>query len=218
VGNHFHRWKPPKQWVVVVVYYHTEVARHIDMAQQAQIMYHIQKNNLNQIYSMLVHILGAVSHNTVGKVEEVHWVTEMVAGGDWEDNSEKEHKVAPLDGDLVKVAFEVDFRMNVVAVVEIDEVRMNVVAVVEVDEVRMNEVMAESTEDEESADIVDAEVPLVEDVTAELKAVGIADFGFPEIEWVVVSMDLSEEQLGLGSERIDLEVDLEVANPVEEVH
>jgi hypothetical protein len=197
----------------VVVYYHTEVARHIDMAQQAQIMYHIQKNNLNQIYSMLVHILGAVSHNTVGKVEEVHWVTEMVAGGDWEDNSEKEHKVAPLDGDLVKVAFEVDFRMNVVAVVEVDEVRMNVVAVVEVDEV-----MAESTEDEGSADIVDAEVPLVEDVTAELKAVGIADLGFPEIEWVVVSMDLSEEQLGLGSERIDLEVDLEVANPVEEVH
>lgn len=200
MGNHFHRWKPPKQWVVVVVYYHTEVARHIDMAQQAQIMYHIQKNNLNQIYSMLVHILGAVSHNTVGKVEEVHWVTEMVAGGDWEDNSEKEHKVAPLDGDLVKVAFEVDFRMNVVAVVEVDEV------------------MAESTEDEGSADIVDAEVPLVEDVTAELKAVGIADLGFPEIEWVVVSMDLSEEQLGLGSERIDLEVDLEVANPVEEVH
>lgn len=184
----------------MVVYYHTEVARHIDMAQQAQIMYHIQKNNLNQIYSMLVHILGAVSHNTVGKVEEVHWVTEMVAGGDWEDNSEKEHKVAPLDGDLVKVAFEVDFRMNVVAVVEVDEV------------------MAESTEDEGSADIVDAEVPLVEDVTAELKAVGIADLGFPEIEWVVVSMDLSEEQLGLGSERIDLEVDLEVANPVEEVH
>jgi hypothetical protein len=176
-------------------------------------MYHIQKNNLNQIYSMLVHILGAVSHNTVGKVEEVHWVTEMVAGGDWEDNSEKEHKVAPLDGDLVKVAFEVDFRMNVVAVVEVDEVRMNEVAVVEVDEV-----MAESTEDEGSADIVDAEVPLVEDVTAELKAVGIADLGFPETEWVVVSIDLSEEQLGLGSERIDLEVDLEVANPVEEVH
>jgi len=31
-------------------------------------------------------------------------------------------------------------------------------------------------------------------------------------------MDLSEVQLGLGSERIDLEVELEVANPVEEVH
>ncbi|MCI05147.1 hypothetical protein A2U01_0026197 [Trifolium medium] len=67
--------------------------------------------------------------------------------------------------------------MNVVAVVEVDEVRMNAVAVVEVDEV-----MAESTEDEVSADIVDAEVPLVEDVAAEIKAVGIADLGFPEIE------------------------------------
>jgi hypothetical protein len=31
-------------------------------------------------------------------------------------------------------------------------------------------------------------------------------------------MDLSEVQLGLGSERIDFEVEQEVGNPVEEVH
>lgn len=165
-------------------------------------MYHIQKSNSHQVYSMVVHILVAVFHRTVGKVEEVHWVAEMVAGGDWEDKSEKEHKVVPLDGDPWKIAVEVDFRMNAVAVVEVDEA------------------VAESIDDEGSADIVDAEVPLVEDVAAELKAIGIADLEFPEIEQVVASMDLSEEQLGLGlgSESIDLEVEPEVANFVEEVH
>lgn len=181
----------------MVVYHHTELIRHIDMAQQARIMYHIQKSNLHQVYSLVVHSLGAVSHRTVVKVG-VRWVAEMVAGGDWEDNSEKEHKMVPLDGDLVKIAVEVDFRMNVVAAVEVDEVQ------------------AESTEDEESADIVDAEALLVEDVAAEIKPVGIADLRFPEIEQEVASMDLSEEQLGLESERTDLEVELDVANPVEE--
>lgn len=161
-------------------------------------MYHIQKSNSHQVYSMVVHILVAVFHRIAGKVEEVHWVAEMVAGGDWEDKSEKEHKIVPLDGDPWKIAVEVDFRMNVVAVVEVDEV------------------VAESIEDEGSADIVDVEVPLVEDVAAELKAVGIADLVFPEIEQVVASMDLSEEQLGMGSESIDLEVELEVAKFVEE--
>jgi hypothetical protein len=167
-------------------------------------MYHIQKSNSHQVYSMVVHILVAVFHRTVGKVEEVRWVAEMVAGGDWEDKSEKEHKVVPLDGDPWKIAVEVDFRMNAVAVVEVDEA------------------VTESIDDEGSADIVDAEVPLVEDVAAELKAVGIADLEFPGIEQVMASMDLSEEQLGLGSESIDLEVELEVANfvegEVEEVH
>jgi hypothetical protein len=162
-------------------------------------MYHIQKSNSHQVYSMVVHILVAVFHRTVGKVEEVRWVAEMVAGGDWEDKSEKEHNVVPLDGDPWKIAVEVDFQMNAVAVVVVDEA------------------VAESIDDEGSADIVDAEVPLVEDVAAELKAVGIADLEFPEIEQVVASMDLSEEQLGLGSESIDLEVELEVANFVEEV-
>lgn len=149
---------------------------------------------------MVVHILVAVFHRTVGEVEEVRWVAEMVAGGDWEDKSEKEHKVVPLDGDPWKIAVEVDFQMNVVAVVEVDEA------------------VAESIDDEGSVDIVDAEVPLVEDVAAESKAVGIADLEFPEIEQVVASMDLSEEQLGLGegSESIGLEVELEVANFVEE--
>ena len=83
--------------------------------------------------------------------------------------------------------------------------------------VEIDEVLAESTENEGSAGIVDAAVPLVEDVTAELKAVGIADLGCPENEQVVASMDLSEEQLGLGSERIDLEVELEMVNRVDEV-
>jgi hypothetical protein len=69
-----------------------------------------------------------------------------------------------------------------------------------------------------SAGIVDATSPLVEDVAAELKEVGIADLGFPENEQVVASMDLSEEQLGLGSEGVDLEIELEVVNRVEEVH
>lgn len=198
-GNHFHHSKPLKQWVVVVVYRHTEVMHHNDMAQQARIMYHIQKNNLSWIDSVVVHILGVVSHRTVGKEEEVHWVAEMVVAGDWEDNSEKEHKVVPLHGgDLVKIVVEVEFQVKVMAAVEVDEV------------------LAESTGDEGSADIVDAvEVPLAEDVAAELKAVGIADLGFPEIEQVVASMGLSEEQLGLGFEGIDLEVELEVANPVE---
>jgi hypothetical protein len=95
--------------------------------------------------------------------------------------------VVPVDCVPWQIAVEVDFRMNVVAVVEIDEV------------------LAESTENEGSAGIVDTEASLVEDMAAELKAVGIADLGFPENEQVVASMDLSEEQLGLGSERIDLE-------------
>lgn len=198
VGNHFHHLEPLKQWVVVVVvYHHTETIHHNDMAQQAQIMYHIQKNNLNQVYSMVVHILGVVSHRTVGKEEEeVHWVAEMVAGGDWEDNSVKEHKVVPLHDDLVKIVVEADWQVKAMAAVEVDEV------------------LAESTGDEGSADIAVVEVPLAEDVAAELKAVGIADVEFPEIERVVAGMDLFEEQLGLGSEEIDLEVELEEANPV----
>lgn len=200
VGNHFHHLEPLKQWVVVVVYHHIEVIHHIDMAQQAQIMYHIQKNNPNQIYLMVAaeaHMHGVVSHRIVEKEEEVHWVAEMGVGGDWEeDNSEKEHKVVPLHGDLVKIVVEADFQVKSMAAVEEDEV------------------LAESTGDEGFVDIVDAEVRQVEGVAAELKEVDIADLEFPEIEWVVGSMDLSEEQLGLGSEGIDLVVELQVAKPV----
>lgn len=131
-------------------------------------------------------------------------MAEMVAGGDWEDNSEKEHEEVPLHGDLAKIVVEVNFQENAMAAVEVDEV------------------LVESTVDGGSADIVDAEVPLAEDVAAELKADGIADLGFHELEQVVASTDLSEEQLGLESERIDLEVEQEVSNPVgeeaEEVH
>lgn len=86
---------------------------------------------------------------------------------------------------------------------------MKAMAAVEVDEV-----LAEGTGDEGPVDIVDAEVPQDEDVVAELKAVGIADLRLPEIEQGVGSMVLSEEQKGFGSERIDLEVELDVANPV----
>lgn len=129
-------------------------------------------------------------------------MAEMVAGGDWEGKSEREHKVVPLHGDPVKIVVEAGLWKELVA--------------------DAGEVLAENTGDEGSADIADAEVPQVEDVAAVLKAVGIADLGFPEIEQVVGSMDLSEEQLGFGSERIDLEVEVKVENPVggavEEVH
>ena len=91
------------------------------------------------------------------------------------------------------------------------------VAAVEVDEV-----LAEGTGDAGSVDIADAVVPRAEHVAAEITAFGIADLVFPETERVVGSMDLSEELQGFGSERIGLEVELEVANPVveevEEVH
>lgn len=174
--------------------HHTEVVHHNDMTQKAQIMYHIQKKNLKQVYSMVVHMHGVMPHRTVAK-EEVHCVAEMVAGGDWEDNSEKEHKVVPLQGDLVKIVAEVDLWVKAMAAAEVDEVL----------------VLAEGTVDEGSVDIVDLEVPRAEDVAAEIKVVGIADLGFPEMEQVVLvgSMDLSEEQLGFGSEG-----KLEVANPV----
>ena len=61
--------------------HHTAMIHHIDMAQQAQIMYRIQKNNLKGVYSMAVHTHGVVPHRTVGE-EEVHWGAEMLAGGE----------------------------------------------------------------------------------------------------------------------------------------
>ena len=206
-GNRFHYSEPMKQLAVVVVLVqecqHTEVVHHNDIARQGQIVYHIQKNSLNQICLMVVHMHEVVSHRTVGE-EEDRWVTEMVAGGHWEDNSE-EDKVVPQHGDQVKIVVEADSWMDAtVAAVEVDEV------------------LAEGTEDEGSVDIADVEVPRAEHVAAEITEVGIADLVFPETEPVVGSIDLSEEQLGFGFEGIGLEDELEVANPVvgkvEEVH
>lgn len=205
-GNRFHYSEPMKQLAVVVVLVqecqHTEEV-HNDIARQGQIVYHIQKNSLNQICLMVVHMHEVVSHRTVGE-EEDRWVTEMVAGGHWEDNSE-EDKVVPQHGDPVKIVVEADSWMDAtVAAVEVDEV------------------LAEGTGDAGSVDIADAVVPRAEHVAAEITAFGIADLVFPETERVVGSMDLSEELQGFGSERIGLEVELEVANPVveevEEVH
>lgn len=207
-GNRFHYSEPMKQLAVVVVLVqecqHTEVVHHNDIARQGQIVYHIQKNSLNQICSMMVHMHGLGSHRTVEEEEEDRWVKEMVAGGHWEDNSE-EDKVVPQHGDPVKIVVEADSWMDAtVAAVEVDEV------------------LAEGTGDAGSVDIADAVVPRAEHVAAEITEVGIADLVFPETEPVVGSIDLSEEQLGFGFEGIGLEDELEVANPVvgkvEEVH
>lgn len=206
-GNRFHYSEPMKQLAVVVVLVqecqHTEEV-HNDIARQGQIVYHIQKNSLNQICSMMVHMHGLGSHRTVEEEEEDRWVKEMVAGGHWEDNSE-EDKVVPQHGDQVKIVVEADSWMDAtVAAVEVDEV------------------LAEGTGDAGSVDIADAVVPRAEHVAAEITEVGIADLVFPETEPVVGSIDLSEEQLGFGFEGIGLEDELEVANPVvgkvEEVH
>lgn len=76
---------------------HIEVIHHNDMAQQAQMVHHIQKRDLNQIYLMEVHKHEVVPHKIAGR-EKVHWM----AGEDWEDNSEVD-KVPLPHGDLMKV-------------------------------------------------------------------------------------------------------------------
>lgn len=63
--------------------------------------------------------------------------------------------------------------------------------------------LIEGTGVEGFVETVDVEVPREEDVAAELKAAGIADLEFPEIEQVVGSTVLDEEQKEFGSERID---------------
>lgn len=149
---------------------------------------------------MAVHTSGMVSRRTVEE-EEDRWVTEMAAGGHWEDNSE-EDKVVLQHGAPVEVVVEVDSWMDVTA------------AAVEVDEV-----LAEGIGDVGSVDIAGVAVLQAENVAAGITPVGIADWVFPaETEQVVGNMDLSEKQLGFGLERIGLEVELEVevANPVVE--
>ena len=42
------------------------------------------------------------SHKIVGR-EEAHSVAEMVAGGDWVGNSEKEHKLSLPHDDLMQI-------------------------------------------------------------------------------------------------------------------
>lgn len=141
-----------------------------------------------------------MSRRTVEE-EEDRWVTEMAAGGHWEDNSE-EDKVVLQHGAPVEVVVEVDSWMDVTA------------AAVEVDEV-----LAEGIGDVGSVDIAGVAVLQAENVAAGITPVGIADWVFPaETEQVVGNMDLSEKQLGFGLERIGLEVELEVevANPVVE--
>ena len=111
VGSHSHPLEPQQNWVVVVVSepkcHHIEVVRHNGMAQQAQTMHHIQKKNQDQIYLMVVHTQEAALHR-IAEEEEVHLVAEMVAGGDWEGNSEMEGKVPLPHGDLMTIAVEGD--------------------------------------------------------------------------------------------------------------
>lgn len=71
-------------------------------------------------------------------------------------------------------------------------------AVVEVDEVQAEGIGAVG-----SVDIAAAEVPQEEDVAAETEAIDIADLGFHEIEVLVGSTVLAEEQKEFGSEEID---------------
>ena len=206
-GNRFHHSERLKRLAVVVVSvqdcHHTEVVgHHSDTAQQGQgqIVYHTQKNSRNRVCSMAVHTSGMVSRRTVEE-EEDRWVTEMAAGGHWEDKSE-EDKVVLQHGAPVEVVVEVDSWMDVTA------------AAVEVDEV-----LVEGIGDVGSVDIAGAAVLQAENVAAGITPVGIADWVFPaETEQVVGNMDLSEKQLGFGLERIGLEVELEVevANPVVE--
>lgn len=69
--------------------------------------------------------------------------------------------------------------------------------------VEVDEKSAAGTEIEGSVDIVAVKVPQEEGAVAGTKAVGIAGLGFHEIEEVLGSTVLAEEQKGFGYEGID---------------